>query len=48
MSADADAITLAIAGHEHRDWERYSIDSDFFTPAGACPWASRLRPSPTM
>ena len=26
MSADTDAITLAIAGHEHRDWERYSID----------------------
>lgn len=40
MSADTDAITLAIAGHEHRDWERYSIDSDFFTPADA--WSLSL------
>ena len=40
MSADTDAVTLAIAGHEHRDWERYSIDSDFFTPADA--WSLSL------
>lgn len=40
MSADTDAITLAIAGHEHKDWERYSIDSDFFTPADA--WSLSL------
>lgn len=35
MPADADRISLAVAGHEHRDWESYSIDSDFFTPADA-------------
>lgn len=40
MSADTDAVTLAIAGHEHRDWERYSIDSDFFTAADA--WSLSL------
>ena len=40
MSADTDTITLAIAGHEHKDWERYSIDSDFFTPADA--WSLSL------
>ena len=33
MSADNNKLTLAISGYEHRDWERYSIDSDFFTPA---------------
>lgn len=33
--ADTDRITLAVAGHEHRDWEAYSIDSDLFTPADA-------------
>ena len=36
MPADArDAVTLAVAGREHRDWESYSIDSDLFTPADA-------------
>lgn len=40
MSADTETITLAIAGHEHKDWERYSIDSDFFTPADA--WSLSL------
>ena len=30
---DADRVTLHIAGHVHGDWLKYSIDSDFFTPA---------------
>ena len=30
---DADRVTLHIAGHVHADWLKYSIDSDFFTPA---------------
>lgn len=32
---DNDAISLTIAGHLHRDWTRWSIDSDLFTPADA-------------
>ena len=30
---DADRVTLHIAGHVHADCLKYSIDSDFFTPA---------------
>lgn len=30
---DANRVTLSIAGHTHGDWLRYTIDSDFFTPA---------------
>lgn len=29
------AISITIDGHTHRDWLRYSIDSDLFTPADA-------------
>jgi prophage tail gpP-like protein len=35
MQADADTIGLVIDGHEHRDWERYEVDSDLLTPADA-------------
>lgn len=28
-----DLVSLAIAGREHRDWERYEVDSDLLTPA---------------
>jgi len=35
MQADAehDTVGLVIDGHEHRDWERYEVDSDLLTPA---------------
>lgn len=32
-SADADKVGLVIDGREHRDWERYEVDSDLLTPA---------------
>ena len=32
-SDDADKVGLVIAGREHRDWERYEVDSDLLTPA---------------
>ena len=28
-------ISITIDGHTHKDWTRYSIDSDLFTPADA-------------
>lgn len=30
---DANTVTLAIGGREHRDWTSYEIDSDLLTPA---------------
>lgn len=34
-SDSGSAISITIDGHTHRDWLRYSIDSDLFTPADA-------------
>ncbi len=33
MPSDDHKIGLVIDGHEHRDWERYEVDSDLLTPA---------------
>lgn len=34
MSTPADdSLALVIGGHEHRDWERYEVDSDLLIPA---------------
>lgn len=40
MSMPDSCPRIIIAGREHRDWLRYSIDSDFFTPADA--WSMSL------
>lgn len=37
---DEDKLSVTIEGHLHRDWERFSIDSDLFTPADA--WQASL------
>lgn len=45
-SDDADKVGLIIDGHEHRDWERYEVDSDLLTPADG--WRVSLGlPAPT-
>lgn len=40
MSMQSNSPRILLAGHEHRDWLRYSIDSDFFTPADG--WTMQL------
>ncbi|SNR95230.1 Mu-like prophage tail protein gpP [Humidesulfovibrio mexicanus] len=45
-SDDADKVGLIIDGREHRDWERYEVDSDLLTPADG--WRVSLGlPAPT-
>lgn len=40
MPAESDRVSVAIEGHLHRDWTRFSLDSDLFTPADA--WSVSL------
>ena len=35
MPSDPEYITLRLAGHEHRDWTSYRVESDLLTPADA-------------
>lgn len=40
--ADADKVSVLIAGHYHDDWSSYDIDSDLLTPADA--WSVEVSP----
>lgn len=40
MPVESDRVSVAIEGHLHRDWTRFSLDSDLFTPADA--WSVSL------
>ena len=35
MPSDPEYIALRLAGHEHRDWTGYRVESDLLTPADA-------------